>query len=247
MKFTDKLTILMAERSINKKTVSDGSDIPYTTIDGFFKKGYENIKLSNLKKLAEFFDVSIDFLADDETDFDEYHRSLIQSTERVMINKYRVLDQEGKYAVDAMLDAHYIRVTKPAQEEDELDFIEIPYFEDKAAAGSGYMLDDGRCEMLKVQRTRKAERADFIVTVSGSSMEPDYFDGENVLVHSQPDVYVGEVGIFIVNGNGYIKQKGADRLISLNKKYRDIFIGEYDNVRCVGKVVGKLDESEVLN
>ncbi len=52
----------MAERGINKSTLSRESGIPYTTIDGFYKKGCDNIKLSTLQKLAEYFDVSVDFL-----------------------------------------------------------------------------------------------------------------------------------------------------------------------------------------
>ena len=47
--------------------------------------------------------------------------------------------------------------------------------------------------------------------------------------------------------NGYIKQKGKNRLISVNRKYKDIFIGEYDNIYCAGKVVGKLDDDEIAN
>lgn len=43
-------------------------------------------------------------------------------------------------------------------------------------------------------------------------MEPDYFDGDIVLVDADADVNVGDVGIFIVNGEGFIKQRGKDRL-----------------------------------
>ena len=39
--------------------------MPYTTIDGFYKKGSENAKLSTLKKLCSYFDCSLDYLADD--------------------------------------------------------------------------------------------------------------------------------------------------------------------------------------
>lgn len=56
------LDALMTEKGINKSTLSKESGIPYTTIDGFYKKGCENIKLSTLQKLAEYFDVSVDYL-----------------------------------------------------------------------------------------------------------------------------------------------------------------------------------------
>ena len=65
MNFLEKLDMLMNERQLNKNKLSKESGIPYTTIDGFYKKGTDNIKLSTLKKLANFFDVSLDFLVDD--------------------------------------------------------------------------------------------------------------------------------------------------------------------------------------
>ena len=65
MSFTEKLDMLMAERRINKSILSREADIPYTTIDGYYKKGSDNIKLSTLKKLAAYFHCSLDYLVDD--------------------------------------------------------------------------------------------------------------------------------------------------------------------------------------
>lgn len=66
MKFTDKLGMLMEERGLSRMGVAKGSGVPYTTIVNFYEKGSENIKLSTLRKLADFFEVSLDFLVDDD-------------------------------------------------------------------------------------------------------------------------------------------------------------------------------------
>lgn len=66
MDFITKLDLLLAERNINKSQLSKESGVPYTTIDGFYKKGTDNIKLSTLKKLANYFGCSLDYLADDD-------------------------------------------------------------------------------------------------------------------------------------------------------------------------------------
>ena len=42
MNFLEKLDFLMSEMSINKSKLSQISGVPYTTIDGFYKKGYIN-------------------------------------------------------------------------------------------------------------------------------------------------------------------------------------------------------------
>ena len=65
MSFLSKLDKLMLEKGINKNQLSKESGVPYTTIDGFYKKGTDNIKLSTLKKLAAYFGCSLDYLADD--------------------------------------------------------------------------------------------------------------------------------------------------------------------------------------
>lgn len=73
MGLTDKLDLLMKERNINKAELARESGIPYTTIDGFYKKGAENAKLSTLKKLCAYFNCTLDYLADDEIINEEPH------------------------------------------------------------------------------------------------------------------------------------------------------------------------------
>ena len=68
MRLTDKLDFLMYEKHINKADLARNSGIPYTTIDGFYKKGTENTKLSTLKKLCAYFNCTLDYLADDNVD-----------------------------------------------------------------------------------------------------------------------------------------------------------------------------------
>jgi transcriptional regulator with XRE-family HTH domain len=58
----------MKSRNINKNVLAKESGIPYTTIDGFYKKGCDGVRLSTLRKLADYFGVSLDYLiAGDET------------------------------------------------------------------------------------------------------------------------------------------------------------------------------------
>ena len=65
MNFLEKLDLLMSEMSINKSKLSQLSGVPYTTIDGFYKKGYENTKISTIRKIASALNVSLDYLVDD--------------------------------------------------------------------------------------------------------------------------------------------------------------------------------------
>lgn len=72
MGLTEKLDLLMKEKNINKAELARESGVPYTTIDGFYKKGSENAKLSTLKKLCTYFGCTLDYLADDKVQSDSH-------------------------------------------------------------------------------------------------------------------------------------------------------------------------------
>ena len=66
MSFTERLEFLMRRNGIaNKSELARLSGIPYTTIDGFYKKGADNIKLSTLRKLSKCLHCSLDYLSED--------------------------------------------------------------------------------------------------------------------------------------------------------------------------------------
>lgn len=119
--------------------------------------------------------------------------------------------------------------------------IDIPFSTLLVSAGLGDFLEqDGTQETINVPATPTTRRADFAVRVDGDSMEPMFSDGDIVLVEQEQEVPEGQVGIFAVNGQGYIKMAGRCRLISANKEYNDILISPDDSVRCFGLVIGKL-------
>ena len=61
---------------------------------------------------------------------------------------------------------------------------------------------------------------------NGDSMEPEFHDGQIAWVLQQESVANGEIGIFALNGEAYIKKLQNDKdgifLISLNEKYAPI-------------------------
>lgn len=51
--FLQALDFYMKENSLNKSDLSKKTGIPYTTIDGWYKKGPNGIRLSTLRKLSD--------------------------------------------------------------------------------------------------------------------------------------------------------------------------------------------------
>lgn len=66
MDFLERLDSLMESRGLNKRQLSIQTKIPVSTIYGWYKKGYENITLPNLKALADYFGVTMEYLANGE-------------------------------------------------------------------------------------------------------------------------------------------------------------------------------------
>ena len=175
--------------------------------------------------------------------YDDINKSndSISNTELQHIKKYRALDEHGKKIVDFVLNEEYDRSTE--QESGELiqtNCIVLTMYEDAVSAGTGEYLNDGRCVEVTVDETPLTERADFILRVSGDSMEPTYYDGDKVLVQNAVELNVGEIGIFVLNGQGYIKEYRPEGLLSHNKKYGIIKINENDRCEVVGRVIGKI-------
>lgn len=84
-------------------------------------------------------------------------------------------------------------------------------------------------------------KADFALLCKGDSMEPKFYDGDKLLVHETDDIEYGEIGIFIVDGQGYVKKKGEYQLISLNDRVPNVYIDPFNEYHCVGLVIGTLD------
>lgn len=123
----------------------------------------------------------------------------------------------------------------------ELQTYSITYFDYAASAGTGLFLDETTGEELFVVRTPEALRADFAIPIKGDSMEPDFSSGDVVLVESCPCVSRGEIGIFVLDGEAFIKEFGGNCLISRNPEYAPKMLTEFTRMVCLGRVLGKAE------
>lgn len=103
MNFLEKLDFLMEQNGLNKNTLSKACDIPYTTIVGWYKKGYEGLKLTTLRKLSDFFGTSLDFWASEDVNLStskpiSFNNCLFvgEKDEIELLTDYRFLNHETK-------------------------------------------------------------------------------------------------------------------------------------------------------
>lgn len=83
---------------------------------------------------------------------------------------------------------------------------------------------------------------DFASWISGDSMEPIYQNGSVALIRETGFDYDGAVYAVVCNSQTYIKRVYREeeglRLVSINPKYRDIFISYDEDPRIVGIIIG---------
>lgn len=246
MDFLQKVDFMMERYGLNKLTLSQNSGIPYTTIVGWYKKGYEGLKLPTLKKLSEYFNTMIDFWVLDEiTDpgcgkADSFQ---LKIDEAEHIVKYRALDVHGKEAVDSILDIEYRRISeKPETEKAETKVVRftVPQYQEPMSAGYGDDIGTAYAENIELIK-QPPRGTSFIARVDGDSMEPDFHHGDWVFIHSQTEIPIGAVGVFYMDGKEYIKELGDSELISRNPAYPPRPMTE--DVICQGLVIGICDEN----
>ena len=110
-------------------------------------------------------------------------------------------------------------------------------------AGEGiYLSDGGQGETIRLVACEELKNCDEVVRISGDSMEPRFHDGDLALVQHTQSLSEGEVGVFVIDGEGMIKTYGRDGLHPLNPAYPVIHPSEYSEVRCFGRVLGRVEE-----
>lgn len=200
------------------------------------KSGKSQSYRKYLIEIANYFDVSIDYLVygkENSENLTDNQKFLLSCFEKLNHNdQIKVIEraetlaelaaeraEQERAAAEKKCIALSVSSARTAEEQDDfyVDICNLP-----VSAGTGVYLDDNHTEPLKIRHTAIAERANYAVRVSGDSMIPEYYDGDIVLVETCPSVNIGEIGIFVVDGEAYIKQFGGDKLISLNSKYPDI-------------------------
>lgn len=203
-----------------------------------YENGISSPKIELLYKLFEALKCDANYLYQDE--MKEFTNETPSNDELIIIKKYRSLDSLDKKAIDVLLDTLSKR-----QSEQTAEFIQLespmllPYYGRIVSAGTGqYVFDDIPPEMIEVESNHINMQADFAVGVNGDSMEPTYSDGDVLLIKKQPSVNVGEIGIFMINGEAFVKELGHNVLVSHNPKYAPIAFSE--SISCIGKVLGKV-------
>lgn len=220
--------------NLKQSDIANALNIKNTTVSNW-EKDISKPDIDTIEYLCGLFNVSPNYFFDNSAS-----KEIISYSEKKHLELYRSLDIYGKKQVDSVLSNEYERITEQSTQIEEQ---KVPYLYTKTeymtglSAGTGlFVFDDIPTQVISVPEEYR--EADFVIGVSGNSMEPTYLNGDKVAVKKQSCLNIGEIGVFMINGSGYIKELGKNVLISHNRTYEDISIDE--STLCIGKVLGKL-------
>lgn len=234
----NNIKIVREQKNLTQK---DCADIFGVTLRAWqtYEQGVSEPKYEVLCKIADFFNVTLDYLLGREKPKPKKMTLSDAELEAALLEAYRTFPEDVRRD---FLD--HIRNAVLAERGD-IRLITKRFISGMVSAGLGDILNDyENSETVLVPLTEESRRADFVLRVHGDSMEPEFSDGDYVLVKHQDAIDPGEIGIFALNGEGYIKKLGNNVLISPNKKYPEIPVTPEDTSTCFGKVLGKTKISE---
>jgi transcriptional regulator with XRE-family HTH domain len=250
--FGERLKQAREKANIKQSQLAQYLDTTNTTISNW-EKGISKPYADTLAELCKVLDIDANWLLG----WKSPKLISLAPYERTHLEKYRALDDHGQGTVDMVLDREYERCTggkvvnldalrafkneQAAIWNDPVIIYKTKYGT-AASAGAGNPLEDVVATRMPIPDTPLNRQADFLLQITGNSMEPDYMHGDTLLVKSTPILGENDLGIFILNGESYFKKYGVDTLISLNPEVDDVELREGDELKAVGKVLGKMEE-----
>lgn len=256
MSFGESIMRIREEKGISRKDFAEKLEIPYTTLRNYETDQREpGHKL--LIKMATILSVSVDDLVGHHMQNEQTAPSYSDEAEAIA-KDYDQLDSHGKKVVRVVMNEEKDRMAVEAENRRQAEadaqarasmeaalemgstVYNVPHYSLPMSAGTGEESGQEYPEDFALKKS-PPRGTSYIAEVSGTSMEPTYFNGDMVFVHATTEIQVGQIGVFFMDGKQWIKELGDGELISHNPEYRPRPMTE--DIRCQGLVLGVCDAS----
>lgn len=236
IKFAENIKQLRKSRGLTMEELGKSLGKAKSSISAW-ENGYRTPKIGEIQKISDFFGITKSELLGIEE---------INENEPLQWKVTKILKQLEEPRQQIVLDTAKFQL----KEQKSNNIISLKewtynYYDNAVSAGTGQYLTDGKQETITLPVDYDA---DFVVPICGDSMEPIYHDWDYVFIKNTYDLSDGDIGVFILDGDAYIKELRVDDegafLHSLNPKYRDKPILPEADFRIIGKVIGRYNEKD---
>lgn len=244
MGFGANIVAIRKAAGMTRNELAEKLEIPYTTLRNYETDQREpGHKL--LIKLSKLFSVTVDELVGNEENHTK-NAPLYSSEALALADDYdKRLDTWGRKQVRAVADNELSRLRESQSRFDSESVPEIIQFsvteyDEPMSAGTGQPAGYGYGNNLLL--TKEPPRGtSYVAPIAGDSMEPTFHDGDRLFIQACYSINVGEVGVFFMDGQQWVKELGDGKLISHNEAYEPRPMTE--DIRCQGRVLGVCDET----
>lgn len=217
----EKLKARRKELKLTQKDIADQLGISYQAYSAW-ERGIKEPSKEKVNRLEQLLKVSKGYF-----------------TEIEIVRLYNTLSNKGKNQV-----VEYARDLVQKEKTRQVMSVSEKLYEyhvyEKMSAGIGASVYDNRNYDTVYFNEELAH--DFASWVSGDSMEPKYHNDSVALIRETGFDYDGAVYAVVCNNQTYLKRVYREeeglRLVSINPKYKDIFITYDEDPRVVGIIVG---------
>lgn len=246
MSFGSRLKEKRTALKMSRATLGNCLGVTASAISNY-ENGISSPKADILYRVFDVLGCDANYLFQDE--MASVNEQTLTIEEQKHIKKYRDLDDHGKEVLEVLAQKEIERMSRDkfAKIEPITETEPLWKYWTPVSAGEGAILDTMTdFDVVNVVSNIYTRRAAYLLTVRGESMSPRFHDNDVIMVEEADDIELGEIGIWNLNGRSFVKQKGHDRLISLNPEYRDVYMEEFDQCYCQGRVVGVLDPEWIV-
>lgn len=216
-------------------------DLPKSSISRYFNKSRQ-LPINKINLFSDVLGVSSEYLLGIQTiasDRNKTQNELLNVYNKLEINRQtKVYDFATEQLREQNNNNNVVNINDYIEEES--DWYEVKFY-GSVSAGTGLYLDDEQVETISFGADMIPTGTDFCLKVNGDSMDPMFHDGDYVFIKRETDFRNGSIGVVIVNGDAYLKKiyitEDSIKLVSLNKKYKDITVTQDDTLKYVGTVV----------
>ncbi|EMP9818611.1 TPA: helix-turn-helix domain-containing protein [Staphylococcus aureus] len=234
--FKDRLKQIMSERKISQSELSRRTGIGRNSISDYLNGKYE-AKQDKVFELAKALNVNEAWLMGfdisknrkiENNDITSIYNKLTPPRQKNVLNYANEQLEEQNSKGDNVVDINSYKQEKTPVNVNGC-----------VSAGVGERLHD---ETLFTEMVKgPIPTHDLALKVNGDSMEPMFKDGEIIFVEKTHNIKNGQIGIFIIEEEAYVKKVFVEddrlTLVSLNKEYDDLHFYRNESVRLVGKVI----------
>jgi len=236
MDITKTLRELKEESQKTAREIAELSGVPLHTLNKLLNGQTTNPTYTTLKSVLAALGYKLEIASQNKLS-----EGAITESESLLIHRFRCLSEDGQNYTQNQLQSflNYEENFGIVRENYDKTWIELPLYLLPASAGIGHYLDDSTYEMQPFKTDQVPQGTNFAIRVIGNSMEPQFTEGDIVFVKSEVFPEDGDVGVFTINGEAFLKEYRGEGLVSYNPEYPLIVPQEDDTVRMVGKVLGR--------